>query len=228
MGTIFRLISSFIVVTLFLLIIPNYIYKAQSEVITKTFANGNRYEGEFVNGKRNGQGTMTWSSGDRYTGGWDNDKRQGQGTYTWSNGESYTGGWDNDLQTGVGTYTNADGSPFRDDIDGDGDSDFGDFPLFVGTALSVAGAVMDMMDMTSGSGSGGSGGTVYTNPSKGTAYTNPSKGTPFYTNPSKKGYSRSCGAEMVSGGCSCWNRCCIWTWLDDGAGGLTKARCSVK
>ncbi|RKZ38800.1 MAG: hypothetical protein DRQ41_11505, partial [Gammaproteobacteria bacterium] len=35
---------------------------------------GERYEGEFVDDKRNGQGIMTWPSGERYEGKWKNDK----------------------------------------------------------------------------------------------------------------------------------------------------------
>jgi len=41
-----------------------------------TWPSGERYEGEFVDDKRNGQGIMTWPSGERYEGKWrarDND-----------------------------------------------------------------------------------------------------------------------------------------------------------
>jgi len=172
--------------------------------------------GEWDNDKRHGQGTYYYISGNRYVGGWDNDNQHGQGTYTWASGSRYVGEFLNGEQTGRGTYTNPDGSPFSDDTDGDGDSDFGDFLIFVGAALGVAAAIVDATD---GSSSGGSGGTVYTNPSKGTVY----------NNPSKKGTGGGrCSGGMMTGTCSCWNPCCLWYWADDGAGGLSRVACSSK
>ena len=40
-----------------------------------TFANGNKYAGEWKNGARHGQGTFTWSNGYKYVGEWKDDKR---------------------------------------------------------------------------------------------------------------------------------------------------------
>ena len=36
---------------------------------------GNVYEGEFVNGKKHGQGTLTYPHGDQFKGQWEDDKR---------------------------------------------------------------------------------------------------------------------------------------------------------
>ena len=44
---------------------------------------GNKYEGEFVENKFNGQGTFTWSNGAKYVGEYKDDKRNGQGTATY-------------------------------------------------------------------------------------------------------------------------------------------------
>ena len=38
-----------------------------------------KYEGEFVNGKLEGKGTKTWSNGNRYEGMWRNDLQHGPG-----------------------------------------------------------------------------------------------------------------------------------------------------
>ena len=44
---------------------------------TYDWADGNKYVGEYRNGKRNGQGTYTYASGDKYVGEWRDAKRNG-------------------------------------------------------------------------------------------------------------------------------------------------------
>ena len=56
---------------------------------------GDKYEGEYKNGKREGQGTYTFSDGKKYTGSFKNGKMHGQGILTSSNGNSYEGKWEN-------------------------------------------------------------------------------------------------------------------------------------
>lgn len=54
------------------------------------FANGDVYEGSFVDDARTGTGTYTWAeSGDTYTGEFLNNMMNGWGTYTWSAGRVY-------------------------------------------------------------------------------------------------------------------------------------------
>ena len=43
----------------------------------------------------NGRGTFTWANGDRYVGEFKDDKEHGQGTYTFPNGERWVGEWEN-------------------------------------------------------------------------------------------------------------------------------------
>lgn len=69
---------------------------------------GDRYEGEFVDDRREGQGRYLWGprgpwAGEVYEGGYVADRRHGTGTYTWSTGDRYTGPFENDLQAGVQT-----------------------------------------------------------------------------------------------------------------------------
>ena len=38
-------------------------------------------------------GTYTFADGNKYVGEWKDDNKNGQGTYTWANGEKYVGEW---------------------------------------------------------------------------------------------------------------------------------------
>jgi hypothetical protein len=70
--------------------------------VTKlTYSEGEcTYEGEYVNGKREGVGRMVWSNGDRYLGDWKNGSKDGIGYMVWSNGDFYEGGWKQDTREG--------------------------------------------------------------------------------------------------------------------------------
>ncbi len=57
-----------------------------------------------------GQGTATYANGDKYVGEWKDDKRHGQGTGSLANGGKYIGEWKNDKKDGMGTLTSPDGS----------------------------------------------------------------------------------------------------------------------
>ena len=77
---------------------------------TYYWASGNRYEGEFVDGDFNGWGKKYWASGKRYEGEWKNDKRTGRGTFYWANGDRYEGELKDDKRTGRGTFYHANGT----------------------------------------------------------------------------------------------------------------------
>ena len=78
-----------------------------------TFAHGDRYEGEFKEGHFSGHGIYTFADGRRYEGEWKDDKKNGQGIFTWPDGDRYEGEWKDDLFSGHGIYTYADGRRYE-------------------------------------------------------------------------------------------------------------------
>ncbi len=80
---------------------------------TYYFANGNRYEGEWKDNNRNGQGTYYFASGGRYEGEWKDGKRDGRGTLYHASSVRYKGEWKDDKQNGQGTYYFANGDRYE-------------------------------------------------------------------------------------------------------------------
>eukprot|EP00567_Pseudictyota_dubia_P005600 CAMPEP_0197441764 /NCGR_PEP_ID=MMETSP1175-20131217/7953_1 /TAXON_ID=1003142 /ORGANISM="Triceratium dubium, Strain CCMP147" /LENGTH=407 /DNA_ID=CAMNT_0042972095 /DNA_START=498 /DNA_END=1721 /DNA_ORIENTATION=+ len=78
----------------------------------QTYASGNKYEGEWKDGKREGRGTMTWDNGQKYIGEWRNGKPEGHGTLTLADGTKYVGEWRNGVEEGTGTHTSPDGEKY--------------------------------------------------------------------------------------------------------------------
>ena len=79
---------------------------------TYTFANGDKYVGEFKDGKYNGQGTYTSANGNKYVGEYKDGKRNGQGTFTFADGEKYVGEFKNGKYNGQSTTTFANGDKY--------------------------------------------------------------------------------------------------------------------
>jgi hypothetical protein len=71
--------------------------------------NGNEYEGDWKNDKREGHGKAKYNTGDVYIGSWKKCKRHGQGTMYIENGDIYEGNWSNGFKDGVGKYIWRDG-----------------------------------------------------------------------------------------------------------------------
>jgi hypothetical protein len=79
---------------------------------TLTLPSGEKYVGQFKDGKKNGQGTNTWPYGQKYVGQWKKGKFNGQGTYTWRSGQKYVGQWKDSVRNGQGTHTLPDGTKY--------------------------------------------------------------------------------------------------------------------
>ena len=73
---------------------------------------GECYSGEWLKGKRNGEGKQTYGGrpvdgygGDVYQGDWSGDKRCGHGVLTLANGDVFEGEWHDDKKHGKGVFT---------------------------------------------------------------------------------------------------------------------------
>jgi len=77
-----------------------------------TSANGDKYTGQFRYGKAEGQGKMVFASGDSYTGEFREDAMNGKGKYLYANGDRYMGQLQNDLPHGEGVHILATGQVY--------------------------------------------------------------------------------------------------------------------
>eukprot|EP00243_Klebsormidium_subtile_P014138 TRINITY_DN9870_c0_g1_i1.p1 TRINITY_DN9870_c0_g1~~TRINITY_DN9870_c0_g1_i1.p1 ORF type:complete len:451 (+),score=45.97 TRINITY_DN9870_c0_g1_i1:501-1853(+) len=80
------------------------------------FAMSGRYEGEWIDGKYDGYGVETWSRGSRYRGQYREGLRDGHGVYRFYTGDVYAGDWSKGQSHGVGMQTCADGSRYIGDF----------------------------------------------------------------------------------------------------------------
>jgi hypothetical protein len=55
-----------------------------------------RYEGDWLNDQRHGNGRQEFPSGDVYDGDWIKDAREGKGVCKFANGDVYEGAWAGD------------------------------------------------------------------------------------------------------------------------------------
>ncbi|MCB9201736.1 MAG: hypothetical protein H6604_01625 [Flavobacteriales bacterium] len=76
-----------------------------------TYSNGDVYEGNWVENKKQGFGKYTSAStGDVYEGNWVDDIRSGQGKLTWKDGKTFVGNFENNMPKGEGKMIYADGT----------------------------------------------------------------------------------------------------------------------
>ena len=76
------------------------------------YKNGDKYIGDWMEGKMHGFGSLNFKNGDKYRGFYKNNKRDGKGVYNWSNGDSYVGSWKEGKESGLGTYTWSNGNKY--------------------------------------------------------------------------------------------------------------------
>lgn len=87
--------------------------QAASKKVSLKISNGGTYYGEVKDGKPHGKGTARWGENKTYSGDWVNGKRAGEGKYIFKDTSdpvavitnTYTGTWKNDNQNGKGLFT---------------------------------------------------------------------------------------------------------------------------
>ena len=77
------------------------------------YANGNQYEGTFLGGVPNGKGKLIQTDNDIYEGEWKNGKINGQGIRLHNNGDKYVGNHLNDVRSGKGLYLFVNGDSYN-------------------------------------------------------------------------------------------------------------------
>lgn len=102
--------------------------------------NGDRYEGEFRRDVKHGRGRLVFHDGRRYEGDFENDRPHGKGTLTYPDGSRYVGDFHNGVRHGLGTLSFPNGDvymgEFRDDArTGQGTYQFADGARYVGEFL---------------------------------------------------------------------------------------------
>jgi hypothetical protein len=80
----------------------------KGEYLSKSF----RYEGDFNEGLKQGEGTYTWENGDRYQGHFASDRPDGRGRYQFANGDAYEGEVQLGVIMGRGNYASKNGDVF--------------------------------------------------------------------------------------------------------------------
>ena len=76
---------------------PTTVKKEREKKVSFALIDGSTYNGEWLDGMRDGKGKHKMDSGLQYTGEWLLDKRHGFGKQQFDNGDVYFGQWENDL-----------------------------------------------------------------------------------------------------------------------------------
>merc|ERR1719384_1550583 len=69
--------------------------------MAREWPDGSRYDGEWLAGKRHGEGTFTFAKGGRYAGAWADDERDGRGTFYYADTSMYEGEWRKSKRHGI-------------------------------------------------------------------------------------------------------------------------------
>lgn len=85
---------------------------ASEKVKKTTYDNKDVYEGQYVDGKRDGEGTYNYNNGDKYVGNFKEGKREGKGSYSFKSGATYTGEFKDNKFNGQGTYIFPNGNKY--------------------------------------------------------------------------------------------------------------------
>ena len=69
--------------------------------------NGDKYDGEWKQNCKHGIGKMAYNGKGEYQGFWENGVRHGEGVFTYASGDVYSGWWRHGKKEGTGSYYSA-------------------------------------------------------------------------------------------------------------------------
>ena len=78
----------------------------------KEYSSGDMYDGEFVNGLKEGKGIYNYSNGDLYIGLFSKGEKEGFGVYYYNNGDTYEGIFSHNEKNGKGKYYYSNGEKY--------------------------------------------------------------------------------------------------------------------
>ena len=68
------------------------------------YKSGNKYQGDWSQNNKHGIGKMSYNNVGEYHGYWEHNRRHGEGVFTYTNGDVYSGWWKFGEKSGFGTY----------------------------------------------------------------------------------------------------------------------------
>ena len=82
-------------------------------------SDGSKYEGQFIDGKSDGQGSIQYRNGDSYVGDFSEGVLHGNGVYLWLNGDKYEGQFLNGKKHGIGNIKYSAGEEYTGEFKND-------------------------------------------------------------------------------------------------------------
>ena len=82
----------------------------------KDLQNGEQYQGDMINGLKEGKGVCFYPDGDKYEGYFVKDKKEGKGVMNYADGTKYEGDFKNDIKEGKGKIFYNNGETYEGDF----------------------------------------------------------------------------------------------------------------
>tara|TARA_B100001559_G_scaffold124708_1_gene104774 strand:+ start:207 stop:689 length:483 start_codon:yes stop_codon:yes gene_type:complete len=82
-------------------------------------SDGSKYEGQFIGGKSDGQGSIQYRNGDSYVGDFSGGVFHGSGVYLWVNGDKYEGQFIGGKKHGIGNIKYSAGEEYTGEFKND-------------------------------------------------------------------------------------------------------------
>jgi len=82
-------------------------------------SDGSKYEGQFIDGKSDGQGSIQYRNGDSYVGDFSGGVFHGSGVYLWVNGDKYEGQFIGGKKHGIGNIKYFAGEEYTGEFEND-------------------------------------------------------------------------------------------------------------